>query len=168
MAARRELSFDSLDAAVADARHLLVAGYARAGNWSLGQCCEHVAFYVRGPLDGYPPTPLPVRAAFWAMRNTVGAAMKRKLLQERKMAAGQPTMTASVPPAGVADAAGVADFERQVERLKASAGPLRPSPLYGVVTADELTRMTCIHAAHHFSFLSPPDATLPPPNHHGA
>lgn len=154
-ATRRQLSFDTLDAAVADARSLLQTGYARAGNWSLAQACGHLAAFVRYPLDGFPRLPVPVRLGMWVFRNTVGPGQKRKVLASGTMPAGLPTLTQTVPPAGADDAAGVREYADAVERLKAFTGTPHPSPYLGPVTRDELVRATCIHAAHHLSFLVP-------------
>ncbi len=154
-ATRRPLSFDALDAVVADARALLQSGYTKAGNWSLGQACGHLAAFVRYPLDGFPRLPAPIRVAMWAFRNTVGPGQKRKVLAAGAMPAGMPTLTQTVPPAGADDAAGVREYAEQIERLKAFAGTPHPSPYLGPLTRDELVRATCIHAAHHLSFLAP-------------
>lgn len=159
---RRTTAFDNLDAAVADARHLMVAGYTRAGKWSLGQVCGHLAAWVWYPLDGFPPIPLPVRVGLWAVRNTVGPAQKAKLLAGGTIPAGTRTLAQSVAPAGFDDIAGVMVYEDAIERLKKFAGTPHPSPLFGPVTRDELERLTCVHAAHHLSFLIPPDAAPGP------
>ncbi len=158
---RRTLVFDNLDAAVADARHLMVAGYTRAGNWSLGQACGHLAAWVRYLIDGFPPIPLPVRVGLWALRNTIGKAKKAEYLAG-KMPAGKPTLSVTVPPADADDVAGVTEYEAAIERLKKFGGTPHPSPLLGLVTRDELERLTCVHAAHHLSFLIPPDAAPGP------
>ena len=73
MSERRQLRFDSLGDAVADAEALLARGYARRGKWSLGQCCGHLADWVTYPMDGFPRAPLPVRAVLFVMRNTAAA-----------------------------------------------------------------------------------------------
>ncbi len=159
--ARRTLSFDNLDAAVADARHLMVAGYTRAGNWSLGQVCGHLALWVRYPLDGFPHMSVPVRAVLWGLRNSIGKAKKVEYLAGI-MPAGKPTLPMTVPPADADDVAGVTEYEAAVERLKKLTDTPHPSPLLGPVTRDELERLTCVHAAHHLSFLIPPDAAPGP------
>lgn len=164
MPARRALAFATLHDAVADARLLAVGGYERAGNWSLGQCCCHLANWLRYPLDGFPRVPLPFRLGAWVVRNTAGPAQKRNLLATGSIRPGLPTLPQSVParltsarrvvtPAD--DLGAVAEFEDQARRVAEFAGTPHPSPLLGPLTADELRRLSCIHAAHHLSFLTP-------------
>ena len=162
MPARRELSFPTLDAATADARHLLVAGYSRAGNWSLGQVCGHVARFVRMPIDGTWPLPLHLKVAGFLVRNTVGPGLKRKMLVTGAIPAGRPAIRATVMPSTVDDTAALIEMESEFERLKKFAGVPHASPLLGPLTTDELVKLTCIHAAHHLSFLVPNDLLTPP------
>lgn len=151
---RQGLRFDSLAAAVADAEHLLARGYDRAGNWSLAQCCDHLALWLTYPLDGYPPVPLPVRVGFWAVRQTVGRRMLQAFL-EKGMKPGSPTLSASVPAPGGDDAAAVDRFRAAAARYVGHDGPTLPSPLFGPLTPEEGRAVQAGHAAHHLSFLVP-------------
>lgn len=162
MPARRELSFGTLDAAVADARHLLVAGYTRAGNWSLGQACGHLALFVRLPIDGVPPLPLGIKVVGFLVRNTIGPGLKRKMLATGKIPAGRPAIRETVLPADADDTANLTEFETQIERLRKFTGVPHPSPLLGPITNGELVRLTCIHAALHLGFLVPNDTLADP------
>ena len=67
MPTRRELRFATLDDARRDVRHLVAVGYDKAGNWSLGQACHHLAVWVRYPLDGFPALPAWQRPLAWAI-----------------------------------------------------------------------------------------------------
>ena len=162
MPGRRELSFPTLDAATADARHLLVAGYQPAGNWSLGQVCGHVALFVRMPIDGIPPLPFKLKVAGFLVRNTVGPSYKRKMLASGKIPAGRPAIRETVMPNSIDDIAALIEMETQFDRLKKFTGVPNPSPLLGPLTRDELLQLTCIHAAHHLGFLVPNDRLVPP------
>ena len=162
MPARRELSFGTLDAAVADARHLLVAGYGRAGHWSLGQVCGHVAAFVRAPIDGVPPLRLSLRIPAFLVRNTVGPHYKRKMLASGTIPAGRPAIRETVMPDTTGDLDGLKELEAQFARLKTFTGVPHASPLLGPVTNGELHQLTLIHAAHHLGFLVPNDALAPP------
>src|SRR5947209_6592678 len=51
---RRDLRFRSYDDVLADAGAVLLSGYGRAGNWSLGQVCHHLAAVMEMSLDGFP------------------------------------------------------------------------------------------------------------------
>jgi len=42
---RRQINFCELDEVVADVEHLLSVDYQRAGNWTLGQICDHLAIF---------------------------------------------------------------------------------------------------------------------------
>ncbi len=155
MAARRDLSFATLDDAVRDAERLLAAGYDKAGNWDLAQCCGHVAEWMRYGMDGFPRGPLPVRALLWGLRNTFGRRLLLKTLAAGKMPTGGPTAPQSVFPAGQDDAVGVAKLRDVVGRMVAFSGEPVPSPMFGRLTRDEWLRMHQLHAAHHLSFLVP-------------
>lgn len=154
MIARRELRFASLAEAVVEAEQLLERGYDRAGNWSLAQCCDHLTNWLTYPLDGFPPSPLPIRMVLWLMRKTVGRKMLRKFLAEG-MPAGQQTLPASVPAPSGDDAAAVERFRAAVLRYVADDGPKLPSPLFGPLTREEGLTVQTRHAAHHLSFLVP-------------
>jgi len=153
--ARRELAFRSLDEAVADAKLLLANGYEKYGNWSLGQCCGHLANWISYPMDGYPSVPLVLRPLVWLMRQTVGKTFRKQMLEGQKMDAQLRTIPASVPPADADDTQGVLALQNMVERWKSFAGPVLPSPLLGSLTLDEATKIQLIHCAHHLSFLKP-------------
>jgi hypothetical protein len=69
--------------------------------------------------------------------------------------AGGRTMPETVPPPGGDPAAAVARLRESAERLKAHAGPIVPSPLFGAMTKDEAVRLQLAHCSHHLSFLVP-------------
>lgn len=153
---RRQLSFDTLDAAVADARGLLVSGYRSAGKWDLAQVCGHCADWLRFPVEGYPRGPLPIRAMLWLMKVTVGKTARHKILRERRFKTGTPTMPATVKPRGaIDDAAGVDELARAVDQFQRHSGPYHSSPLFGNMTRAEHEQLQRIHLAHHLSFLLP-------------
>ena len=154
-ATRRTLKFESLDDVVRDAEHLLASGYDRAGYWDLGQAASHVAAWMSYGMDGFPKAPWAIRAILGVVRLAVGKKLLRKLFASGVMPTGGPTVPESVPDEGGDPAAAVATLRETVERAKAHAGPLHPSPLYGSLTKDEWVRLNLIHAAHHLSFLVP-------------
>lgn len=155
MTARRDLRFDTLDAAVRDAEHLLAVGYDRVGRWDLAQCCGHLEAWLRYPLDGYPWTPLLLRPVMFLVRNFVAPRGLRKALETGTAAAGNPTIPVSVPAPGGDPATAVAAFRASAARFQAHTGPVHPSPLFGAMDRETLTRLHVIHAAHHLSFLVP-------------
>lgn len=155
MATRRELRFDTLDDVVRDAEALLAKGYDKVGNWSLAQCCGHLANWFRYQLDGFPPAPLVLRPVFWLVRNTVGPGMGRKMLAGGKMKPGMPTIPQSVVQPGADDAVGVAELRETIRRWQGYNGPLHSSPLFGGNNKDNWLKGHLIHCAHHLSFLIP-------------
>jgi hypothetical protein len=66
---------------------------------------------------------------------------------------GTPTDERTVPAAGGDDAEGVAKLREAVGRLLAHDGPLRESPLFGMLDKETLVKLHRIHTAHHLSFL---------------
>jgi len=154
MPTRRAPSFDTLDAAVRDAEHLLAAGYDRAGTWDLAQCLDHLAAWLTYPVSGFPTAPLPIRLMLAVVRRTLGRGMLTKYLRDG-MPAGKPTMPQSVSPPGGDPAAALERFKAAVGRFEAHGGDYLPSPLFGPLTRDEALRVQLAHAAHHLSFLVP-------------
>lgn len=152
---RRKVAFASFDEVVRDAENLLAKGCEKAGNWDLAQVCFHLAEWLRYPLDGFPKPPLLMRPLFWVARHTVAPGALRKALDKGELPAGAPTLKPSVAPPGGDAAAEVARLKAAVERFRAFAGPFHPSPLLGVLNADEGRRLQLVHCAHHLSFLVP-------------
>ena len=154
MPVRRQLAFDSLDAAVRDAEHLLAAGYERAGTWDLAQCLDHLAAWLTYPVEGFPRVPLLLRPVFALVRATLGRGMLNKTLRDG-MPAGKPTMPQSVAPPGGDPAAALGRFKAAAGRFAAHGGDYLPSPLFGPLTRDEALKVQLAHCAHHLSFLVP-------------
>ena len=152
---RRDLTFRDLDEVVRDVEHLQAKGYDRAGNWDLAQVCGHLTKWLSYPLDGFPRAGCFVGTMLWLMKITVGKGMKKKILTTGKFKDGGPTMPESVPASGGDEAAAVAKLKEMVERFKNHMGELHPSPLFGPMSREELTRLHLIHCAHHLSFLTP-------------
>ncbi|CAN5319179.1 DUF1569 domain-containing protein [soil metagenome] len=156
MATRRTLAaFDSFSSAVADAQTLLHNGYERAGVWSLGQCCGHLANWLNYQIDGYPPLPLWLKPIFFAIRNTNATKMLNNVNASGTMPTGAKTAPTSIPTADITDADGVQRYVCAVERWQAYTGEFVPSPLFGHQPRESWLRLHCVHAAHHLSFLVP-------------
>lgn len=151
---RRKLTFATLDDAVRDAESLLAKGYERAGNWDLAQVCLHLAEWLRFPVEGFPKMPLLLRPAAWLVRTLIGKTMQAKVLAKGFPPGGQ-TMPQTVFPPGGDGAAAVAKLKEAAEQLKAHAGPIRPSPLFGPMTKGEALQLQLKHCEHHLSFLVP-------------
>lgn len=152
---RRQLTFDNLDQVVLDAESLQANGYNRAGKWDLAQVSDHLADWMRFPVEGFPRAPAPIRLMLWMARKTIGRKKLMEYITTKSFPAGKPTMPTTVhQPGGDANAA-VANLKRAVERLRNHTGPIVPSPLFGPMTKDECVQMQLVHCAHHLSFLVP-------------
>ena len=150
---RRPVRFDSLDAAVQDARNLLAHGYTKAGTWDLKQVCEHLAIALNGTMDGIDfKAPLPLRI----MVKLIGA--KARILKSRKIPEGAPAPPTSVfTPAANPDeeAAAVQNLADAVERYRHYTGPLANHPVFGKINRQEWDTFHAMHCEHHLSFLLP-------------
>ena len=150
---RRTLTFASLDDAVADAENLLARGYDRAGNWDLAQVAGHLANWLSYPVEGFPKVPLVLRPVVWLVRTTAGKRMRDGVLANG-FTPGTRTVPETVPAAGGDAAAAVARLREAVERLKAHAGPIVPSPLFGPMDKGTAVRLQLRHCEHHLGFLT--------------
>lgn len=153
---KRELKFASLDEIVAEATRLLEVGYEPRGNWNLGQTCFHLVDWMRFPMDGFPKTPIFLRAIFGGMKMLgIVERMKNDILANG-FKAGTPTAPQTVPASdAVSDADGVAKLAEVLERMKTFDGPLQPSPLFGSMDREMWQRINLLHAEHHLAFLAP-------------
>jgi hypothetical protein len=148
MAARRNLSFTSLDRVMPDVDRLL-EGHTTVGNWSLGQICNHLATAIVGSVEGYP-----VRAP-WIVRKTIGRVKRRQVLDSGTIPEGAKLPEKYLPKPGL-------DARAEAEALRAAlmvfAGNTRPPvlhPFFDHMSREEWTRLHCIHCAHHLSFALP-------------
>ena len=155
---KRKLKFNDLDEMMAEVRSLRENGYISNGNWTLGQCCGHVANWMSYPLDGFPVPPLPIRMMFWVMKKTVVPGMKRKILAEG-FKGGMMTAPESVPKQDeTSDQQGVDQLQEIVDRVVAHEGTFHPSPLFGETDKEMHVKVTLLHAEHHLGYLEPKDA----------
>ena len=159
---RRTLHFGTFDDAKAEARRLLKGPYARAGEWSLGQNCEHLAAFMRYSLDGFPKKLLP-----WPINALLRRVALRESFFRKPMPAGLPTAPFLKPsvvetPAGEtasrADAEAVERFCRECDRVaerQAAGGRFEPSPIFGEMRGDLWPRVHLKHAELHLGHIVP-------------
>ena len=150
----RRLQFDTLGAAVDDARQLLESGYVRHGNWSLGQICRHLTLVQDPSIDGY--------AAWMSLFAPLRPLMRRWLLPKvlrPDSPRGIRTAPMFVPPESVDDDVEVEAFSASVERLINHSGEFAPHPAFGRMPRDKILAIHSAHAAHHLRFLQRGNAT---------
>lgn len=146
----RSLRFSSVDEVIAEVDRLQAGGYTPTGRWDLPQMCEHLAYYVRGSLDGFGFR-LP-----WPVRVLLGRPLRRRLLEGGgQMKRGMRTIPASVPAVGSVGNEAVTRFRDLLVRFRDHDGPLPPSPLLGPLTKAEWQTLHLGHCAHHLGFLVP-------------
>jgi hypothetical protein len=140
---------------MADADCLLANGYGRAGNWSLGQCCDHLASTMERSLEGFPSKlPLPFRvAARWVALPGI--------LKHRQFKRRFPSPPYLEPAAAQDDVAALERLRATVSRLKSHAGELQSHPVFGKLTRAQWQEVHLWHCEHHLSFLTPGRASQP-------
>lgn len=164
MPAPRPLQFAAVTDALSEVRRLRDGGYRSLGAWDLRQCLDHLSDWIDYELDGYPPTPAPLRPVFWVVRRTFGPGILKKWLAAGAMPAGGRTdpRTVHAPdpdPDPAAEAAAADRFEAAVARFVAHDGEYVPSPLFGHVSREDAHALHAIHCAHHLGFLEPAEHT---------
>jgi|LakMenEpi03Aug12_release.lakeMendotaPanAssembly.Ray.scaffolds.fasta_scaffold849737_2 hypothetical protein len=157
--ARRTLKFNSLNDAVADAQTLLANGYDQAGEWDYGQVLGHLTRWLSYPLDGFPQLPIWLKPVLLVVRMTMAKGLLKKVNETGVMPEGSKTAPQSVPEAGIDTQRAFAEYKAAVQRWQAHSGEFLPSPLFGAMTKEELTKLHTVHAAHHLSFLIPKQST---------
>lgn len=150
-ATRRTVQFADLDEVVAEARRLHADGYTRAGNWSLGQCCNHLAKAMDLTVDRYSfrfPPPLSTfnRALFF--KTSWAPVLVGKL--------SLPTLPGFAQTEQVDDTEGLNRLIKSAARVQAAdAADLQPNPLMGSLTKEQWQAFHVAHAQRHLGFLIP-------------
>jgi len=149
---RRSLRFETIDAAVADAQHLVDAERAgrltSCGNWTLGQAIGHLATWANFAFDGYPDAvraPLPVRAILRLLRNRIINHGMMPGVKVGRIPGG--TLGLDVLPADEA----MSRYRAAMERLRATA-PAIVNPAFGRLTHAQWIQLNLRHAELHLSF----------------
>jgi hypothetical protein len=156
---RRQLRFESIEAALADAERLAQAereGRLKScGNWTLGQALGHLGTWANFPFDGYPDSlhpPLPVRI--------IARLLRRKIIYGRMMAG----MRIGKLPGGtvgldvLSTDEGLSRFRTAMQRLR-DTPPTIHNPVFGPLTHDQWIQLNLRHAELHLSFHSEPPET---------
>ncbi len=145
---RRKLHFSSYQDILDDV-HALAGGPVRQlGNWSLGGICEHLSKAMDYGIDGAP------FAAPWYMR-LVGPLLKHRVIA-RPMSPGfkLPANAGVYLPSTQADASGIAELERAIERMRTVA-ERKPHVILGQLSREQWDQLHFRHAEMHLSFIVP-------------
>ena len=146
----RTLRFQKLDIAVEDSQTLLLAGYDRQGQWSLGQICRHLTLVQDPSVDGYRKW----MSLFGFLRPIMRRWLLPKILSDDSPR-GIRTASMFMPPADTNDTVEVARFAASVDRLLRYDGDYSPHPAFGHLSREQILEIHCAHAAHHLRFLIP-------------
>ncbi len=134
---RRTVQLASLEEVQDEAKRLLHAGYDRAGNWSLGQACNHLAIGIEMSTQG----PM-ARVPKFLQRLLVETYFRFFFLGKlgNNLGLRMPTSAPQKQPV---------DDEVGLERLMAALHLLKNAD------AEYWIRLHLWHCEHHFSFLIP-------------
>jgi len=154
-AERRELRFATLEDLERDIDRIIAADAAArlriTGNWTPGQVLGHVASWMSYPYEGFPIGPAP-----WFVRVIVGWRRKKYLdegMPRGVRIPGAKDGTYGVEAIPLQDAA--ARLRKAIGQLREGERPRHPSPVFGEMTLDEVTRLNLRHAELHLGFLHP-------------
>jgi len=147
---RRQLSFTTLDEAVADAAQLASGDVRTTGKHSFGQILEHLARthdMATGLLPG-PKMPLFMRLMMPLMKKSIIKNVKPGFkLPPKAEAFFWPDQEFEVQTA-------LAHLKESVDRFN-TQGPLPKHPVFGTLTKEQATQLNCEHCAMHLSFAHP-------------
>lgn len=148
---RRSLDLRDAEAVATDIQNLARVGYVRAGRWSLGQICLHLAQAMEQSVHG-PPIAGPQGCT-----KILSPLILRIVLAKRKIPEGGKAPPEFVPLEQD-------DTAEIIERCCAAAREVQTvntfgeHPFFGVIKAEQYRELHWIHASHHLSFLVPKQA----------
>lgn len=148
---RRELRFNSLDEAVAEAERLAAGEVRVSGNHSFGKILKHLALthdMATGKIVGPRPP--------WYMRLMMPLVKGMILKGPVKPGFNLPSSAEAFfwPPGEFEISESLTHLKESVENYKAN-GPLEVHPVFGKVSREQNYRLNCGHCAMHLSFVHP-------------
>lgn len=145
----RDLDLANFDAVLQEVDRLHQQGYEPVGNWDLAQVLNHLAYFMKGALEG-SQFKVP-----WLIKALLGKIVLRRILSTKRMKRGQFTPQRPLPPSGLDEAEAVASFRDVVKRFTSHVGDYVPSPFFGKMTREECQELNRIHCNHHLGYLIP-------------
>jgi Protein of unknown function (DUF1569) len=148
---RRELSFKSLDEAVAEVERLARGNTRTTGNHTFGQIVEHLARILDTAVGKTIPPRLPL-----ILRLVMPVAKHIVLRGPVKPGFKLPTEAQSFywPEGDVDVQQALAHLRESVEDFK-TKGPLAINPIFGKLSRERTLKLQCDHCAMHLSFVHP-------------
>lgn len=148
---RRELNFNSLRDAVADAEQLAKGDVRTTGNHTFGQIVEHLAKthdMATGKIKG-PALPFYMRIFMPFMKNSI---LSKPAAPGFKL---PPAAEEFFWPDGDVDVQqAVAHLKESVENYYTN-GPLEVHPVFGKASREQIDNLNITHCAMHLSFVHP-------------
>jgi len=147
----RDLKFTTLDEVVVDVQMLSERGYSRRGNWSLGQCCNHLAQAMDMSIDGFPttlPPPFSTVGNFFFKFPPVAQLVGRVRF---------PTFPNARQREPIDDHVGQDRLQKAIERISAPAAKFKRHPFLGRLSQEQWLYFHSFHARRHLGFLIPND-----------
>lgn len=147
---RRELSFSTLNEAVAEAERLASGEVRTTGKHTFAQILKHLALthdMSTGKIVG-PRPPLMMRILMPLMKSMIIKDVKPGFnLPPKAEAFFWPDQEFEVPQA-------LAHLKESVENYKTN-GPLEKHPVFGRLSREKNLELNCKHCAMHLSFVHP-------------
>ncbi len=150
-AERRELSFSSLDDAVADAEQLAAGEVRTTGKHTFAEILKHLALthdMATGKIPG-PKTPFLMRLMMPLMK---GFILKGPVKPGFKLPAEAESF---FWPGGDIDVNEALNHLKESVENYNTNGPLAVHPVFGKVTAEQNMQLNISHCAMHLSFVHP-------------
>ena len=96
---QRHLDFKTIAEARSELDRLHQGGYEKLGQWDLAQVCDHLAFFIRGSLEGF------TFKVPWLFKVLFGKMVLRRTLSQGRMKVGVFTPQKPLPSPGGDEAA---------------------------------------------------------------
>ena len=148
---RREVSFSSLEEAVAYAEQLAAGKVRTTGKHSFAHILKHLAI-THDMATGKIKAPRPPLLMRLMMPFLKGMIFSKPVKPGFKLPAASEEFFWPNEDVDVQDA--LAHFKQSVENYN-KTGPLEIHPFFGKATREQLDRLNCGHCAMHLSFVHP-------------
>lgn len=143
---RRKLRYQTFDDVKTDIQRLRTSRYAKVGNWSLEQTCDHLTKAFQAQLSAPPAAATDEQKA--------ARPLFEKVLATGDIPGGLQAPEFLTPPPDASPAA-VDEFLAMLDRVKQHERPITMHRRFGPMTAEEFRKLGLAHCGHHLSHLIP-------------